>query len=185
MSEASVTEFDLSTAEELGPKFVEFFKAHCPTGGVVQLRINVYNKGEPKLSAHQDTLNCGNKGAKYPAKTLVFTAHVDKNTGAVCDHDLSPEALAKVRFMVPGDAQKVEVLPQNRSVYTMGELQNAVLLHEVSPAAKPISSWVRISIVCWIYHDLKSSIVRDYTASTTVGACCFISFIQTHSLLIH
>ena len=134
----------------------------------MQLRINVYNEGETKLSAHQDTLNLGSRGAQYPAKTVVFTAYVDEETGAVYDHDLPTEALAKVRFTVPGDARKVEVAPRNLSVYTMGELQNAVLLHGVSPAAEPISGLVRVSIVCWIYNDLESWIVRDYTASTTV-----------------
>ena len=134
----------------------------------MELRINVYNKGETKLSDHQDTLNLGRRGAQYPAKTVVFTAYVDEETGAVCDHDLPTEALAKVRFTVPGDDRTVEVAPQNLSVYTMGELQNAVLLHRVSPAAEPIPSLVRVSIVCWICNDLESSIVRDYTASMTV-----------------
>ena len=183
ISEASRTEFDKSTAAELSPRFVKFFDDHCPTNRHMEVWINVYNKGEPKLSAHQDTQNLGPCGAQYPAKTVVFTAYVDEETGQVCKYDLPTEALAKVCFMVPGDAQTVEVAPQNQSVYTMGELQNAVLLHGVSPAAELISGCVRISIVCWIYYDLKLSIVRDYTASTTVGACCFISFIQTHSLL--
>ena len=183
ISQAACTEFDESTAAELGLRFVEFFEKNCPPKGHMELRINVYNKGETKLSDHQDTLNLGRRGAQYPAKTVVFTAYVDEETGQVCKYDLPTEALAKVCFMVPGDAQTVEVAPQNQSVYTMGELQNAVLLHGVSPAAELISGCMRISIVCWIYYDLKLSIVRDYTASTTVGACCFISFIQTHSLL--
>ena len=54
------------------------------------------------------------------------------------------------------------------SVYTMGELPNVVLMHEVSPAAKPSSTCVCISIVLWIYwiyYDLESSIVRDYSVT--------------------
>ena len=109
----------------------------------MEIRINVYNQGEPKLLAHQDVRNCGSGGAQYPAKTVVFTAYVDEETGQVCKYDLPTEALAKVCFTVPGDAQKVEVAPlQNQSVYTMGELDNVMLLHEVSPATKPISGWV-------------------------------------------
>ena len=78
----------------------------------MELRINVYNEGETKLSDHQDTRITRTRGgsrAQYPAKTVVFTAYVDEQTGAVYDHDLPTEALAKVRFTVPGDARTDEV----------------------------------------------------------------------------
>ena len=59
-----------------------------------------------------------------------------------------------------GLARSSTIQPQNDSVYTMLELGNLLLEHEVVPAAEQSTQYVRVSVVLWVYP--KIPVVRVF-----------------------